>query len=178
MSSGHPVTSRRQVGVAAYSFEIPRSPALDRYIDAWLLHPVAGTSGGANELESLLRFFSPKVIYEDVPSSSVFEGHKGIEQMCEPANQWSSDLDFNVLTRQTNGSLFSFETETVGTNTSTLGDSPQLDAGSYCGVCRSDRSMKRDSCESIATTGIWDASSRRSGSCRRSVDAVGAGRLA
>jgi steroid delta-isomerase-like uncharacterized protein len=97
---------------------------LDRYMDAWLFHPVAGTSGGESELESLLRFFSPKVIYEDVPSSSVFEGHKGIEQMCELANQWSSDLDFNVLTRQTNGSLFSFETETVGTNTSTLGDLP------------------------------------------------------
>ncbi len=97
---------------------------LDRYIDAWLLHPVAGTVEGESELKSLLRFFSPKVIYEDVPSSSVFEGHKGIKQMCELANQWSSDLEFNVLTRQTNGPLFSFEAETVGTNTSTLGDLP------------------------------------------------------
>ena len=97
---------------------------LDRYIDAWLLHRVAGTVGGERELGSLLRFFSPGVIYEDVPSSSLFEGHKGIKQMCELANQWSSDLDFNVLTRQTNGSLFSFETESVGTNTSTLGDLP------------------------------------------------------
>ena len=97
---------------------------LDRYIDAWLLHPVAGTVEGEGELKSLLKFFSPEAIYEDVPSSSVFQGHEGIKQMCELANQWSSDLDFNVLTRQTNGSLFSFESETVGTNTSTLGDLP------------------------------------------------------
>lgn len=97
---------------------------LDRYMDAWLLHPVAGTVDGEEELNSLLKFFSPKVIYEDVPSGSVFEGHNGIKQMCELASQWSSDLEFNVLTRQTNGSLFSFEAETVGTNTSTLGDIP------------------------------------------------------
>jgi hypothetical protein len=97
---------------------------LDRYIDAWLLHPVAGTVEGESELKSLLKFFSPEAIYEDVPSSSLFQGHEGIKEMCELANQWSSDLDFNVLTRQTNGSLFSFETETVGTNSSPLGDLP------------------------------------------------------
>ncbi len=69
---------------------------LDRYIDAWLLHPVAGTVEGESELKSLLKFFSPEAIYEDVPSSSLFQGHEGIKEMCELANQWSSDLDFNV----------------------------------------------------------------------------------
>jgi hypothetical protein len=97
---------------------------LDRYVETWLLHPVAGTSQGEDELKSLLTFFSSEVRYEDVPSASVFKGHKGIKQMCEMANQWSSDLGFNVLTRQIDGSLFSFETETFGTNTSTLGDLP------------------------------------------------------
>ena len=97
---------------------------LDRYIDAWRLHPVAGSAEGENELHSLLGFFSPRAIYEDVPSSSVFEGHEGIKQMCEQAHQWSPDLNASVLTRQTNGSLFCFETESVGTNTSTTGDLP------------------------------------------------------
>jgi hypothetical protein len=102
---------------------------LDHYLDAWLLHPVAGTVEGGRELKSLLKYFSPEVIYEDVPSVSVFEGHEGIGQMCRLANQWSSDLDFNILTRQTDGSLFSFETETAGTNTSTLGDLPATGRG-------------------------------------------------
>jgi steroid delta-isomerase-like uncharacterized protein len=93
---------------------------LDRYTEAWLLHPVAGTAEGEDEFKSLLKFFIPEVIYEDVPSASVFEGHEGIKQMWEPASQWSSDLEFNVLTRQTNGSLFSFEAETAGTNTGSL----------------------------------------------------------
>jgi hypothetical protein len=97
---------------------------LDRYISAWILHPVAGTVQGEGELKSLLTFCSSRVRYEDVPSASVFGGHQGIEQMCQMANQWSSDLAFNILTRQTDGSQFSFETETVGTNTSTLGELP------------------------------------------------------
>jgi steroid delta-isomerase-like uncharacterized protein len=97
---------------------------LDRYIDAWVLHAVAGTVRGEGELVSLLKFFSVDVRYEDVPSAAVFEGHDGIRRMCETANQWSSDLEFNVLTRQTDGSMFSFETETVGSNSSPLGDQP------------------------------------------------------
>jgi hypothetical protein len=58
------------------------------------------------------------------PSAAVFEGHDGIRQMCETANQWSSDLEFRVLSRQTAGSMFSFETETSGINSSPLGGLP------------------------------------------------------
>ena len=97
---------------------------LDRYADAWVLHRVAGTTEGEDEPQSLLSFFSSKVRYEDVPSATLFEGHAGITQMCDLANQWSSDLGFTVLTRQTDGSQFSFETETTGTNSSPLGDLP------------------------------------------------------
>ena len=97
---------------------------LDRYVEAWVLHAVAGTVQGEDALASLLSFFSSDVRYEDVPSAAVFEGHDGIRQMCETANRWSSGLEFNVLTRQTDGSMFSFETETLGINSSPLGDLP------------------------------------------------------
>jgi hypothetical protein len=97
---------------------------LDRYLDAWVLHAVAGTVRGEDELASLLTHFSSDVRYEDVPSAAVFEGHDGIRQMCEMANQWSSDLEFRVLSRQTDGSMFSFETETLGMNSSPLGGLP------------------------------------------------------
>jgi hypothetical protein len=97
---------------------------LDRYLDAWVLHAVAGTVQGEEQLASLLPCFSSDVRYEDVPSAAVFEGHDGIRQMCETANHWSSDLEFRVLSRQTDGSMFSFETETSGTNSSPLGGIP------------------------------------------------------
>jgi SnoaL-like polyketide cyclase len=94
---------------------------LDRYLDAWVLHAEAGRLGGEEELASLVRFFSSVVRYEDVPSAAVFEGHGGIRQMCATANQWASDLEFRVLSRQTDGSMFSFETETSGVDSSPLG---------------------------------------------------------
>jgi steroid delta-isomerase-like uncharacterized protein len=96
----------------------------DRYVDAWLLHPWAGTREGEGELKALFDCFSPTVRYEDVPTASVFEGHDGIEQMCKLAHEWSSDLEAKVLTRQTTGKLFAFETETSGTNTAAMGGLP------------------------------------------------------
>jgi SnoaL-like polyketide cyclase len=97
---------------------------LNRYIDAWVLHPVAGTTKGGGELKSLVDCFTTDVRYEDVPTASVFVGHDGIKQMCKLAHQWSSDFEIKVLTRQTNGSLFALETESAGTNTAPLGDLP------------------------------------------------------
>jgi hypothetical protein len=87
---------------------------LDRYIEAWRLHPVAGSPGGRAELESFLGFFSPSAVYEDVPSGMAFEGHQGITQMCELAHKSLPDLEPTVLSRQTDGSRFCFETEAVG----------------------------------------------------------------
>jgi hypothetical protein len=97
---------------------------LDDYISAWLLHPLAGSTQGAGALAQLLSFMSQTVRYEDVPSGTVFVGHQGIKEMSEAAHQWSSDLAFKVLTRQMNGSLYAFETETTGTNTGNTGPMP------------------------------------------------------
>jgi hypothetical protein len=41
---------------------------LDNYIDAWVLHPVAGSPAGAKALANLLDFMSPNVQYQDVPT--------------------------------------------------------------------------------------------------------------
>jgi len=100
------------------------SDRLDGYIDAWLPHPFAGGPQGAQALERLLRFMSENVRYEDVPSSSVFEGHDGIAAMCAGAFQMSSDLTFEIVTRQTDGRLYAFETLGTGTNTGAIGPIP------------------------------------------------------
>jgi hypothetical protein len=94
---------------------------LGRYVDAWVLHRVAGTPDGEAELAALVACCSPTVHYEDVPAAAVFTGHAGIRQMCELAAQWSSDLEFTVRTRQTDGTQFAFETQTTGTNTMAIG---------------------------------------------------------
>jgi hypothetical protein len=95
---------------------------LDHYVDAWLLHPVAGTPDGAAELRGLLACFAPKARYEDVPSGAVFEGHDGVAEMCKLAHQWSSDFTATILSRQAAGGHFAFEWETTGTNTGAMGD--------------------------------------------------------
>ena len=97
---------------------------LDGYIDAWLPHPFAGGPEGAQALAHLLGFMSENVRYEDVPSSSVWEGHDGIAAMCAGAFQMSSDLTFEIVTRQTNGKLYAFETVGTGTNTGAIGPIP------------------------------------------------------
>ena len=89
-------------------------PWFDRYVSAWVLHPVAGSPGGKAELKALLDCYSPDVRYEDVPTAEVFDGHDGIKRMCDSAHILSSDLKFAVLTRQTNGRMFAVETEFWG----------------------------------------------------------------
>jgi hypothetical protein len=76
-------------------------------------------------LERLLGFMSENVRYEDVPSSSVFEGHDGIAAMCAGAFQMSSDLTFEIVTRQTDGKAYAFETLGTGTNTGAIGPIPR-----------------------------------------------------
>ncbi|HTT87372.1 MAG TPA: nuclear transport factor 2 family protein [Acidimicrobiales bacterium] len=93
-------------------------------VDAWLLHPVAGAPEGEKELATLLACFNPDARYVDVPTGSVFEGHDGIRHMCQLAHHWSSDIEATVFTRQTDGTMFAFETEVTGTNDAALGDLP------------------------------------------------------
>jgi SnoaL-like domain len=94
---------------------------LDRYVDAWVLHAVAGGVKGADELSALLGRMTTDVRYEDVPTAAVFVGHPGVTQMCEAAHRWAQDLRFTVLTRQTDGEMFALETETTGTTAATPG---------------------------------------------------------
>jgi hypothetical protein len=97
---------------------------LSSYLEAWELHPLAGTAGGENALKQLVQFMSPGVRYEDVPSDMLFSGHDGVAEMCALAQQWSSDLAFHVLTQQTDGSMYAFEVEVTGTNTGDMGPLP------------------------------------------------------
>jgi hypothetical protein len=97
---------------------------LNDYIDAWLSHPLAGTVSGASALDELVSFMTPAIRYEDVPSGMVFVGYQGIKEMAAAAHAWSSDIRFKVLSRQTNGRLYAFETETFGTHTGSAGALP------------------------------------------------------
>ena len=97
---------------------------LDRYIDAWLPHPFAGSPEGGDALQTLLGFMSENVRYEDVPSNSVWSGHDGIAAMCAGTFQMSADLTFEIVTRQADGPFYAFETLGAGTNTGAIGPIP------------------------------------------------------
>src|SRR3954449_11821858 len=98
---------------------------LDRYIDAWVDHPSAGSADGGEALHRLMAFMSADVRYEDVPSNMVFEGHAGVVEMCAAAFQMSSDFTFEVVSRQTDGRLYAFENIGTGTNTGASARSPR-----------------------------------------------------
>ena len=106
------------------SFVDMSSEWLDRYIDAWSEHPAAGSPEGGEALDRLLGFMSEDVDYEDVPSRSVFKGHDGIVAMCAGAFQMSSDLEFEIVSRQADGRLYAFESVGTGTNTGAIGPIP------------------------------------------------------
>jgi steroid delta-isomerase-like uncharacterized protein len=97
---------------------------LDRYIEAWVLHPFAASPSGGDAMAALLAFMAENVRYEDVPSATVFEGHAGIADMCAGAYQMSADLSFEVVSRQTDGRRYAFETIGSGTSTGSIGPIP------------------------------------------------------
>ena len=97
---------------------------LDSYIEAWAEHPAAGSADGGDALHRLMAFMSADVRYEDVPSNAVFEGHAGVAEMCAAAFQMSSDFGFEVVSRQTDGGLYAFESIGTGTNTGAVGPIP------------------------------------------------------
>jgi predicted ester cyclase len=97
---------------------------LDRYIEAWLLHPFAAGPEGGPAMERLLSFMSDDVRYEDVMSNTVWTGHDGIAEMCQGAFQLSADLHFEIVSRQTDGHSFAFENIGRGTSTGAIGPLP------------------------------------------------------
>src|SRR5205809_260362 len=94
---------------------------LDDYIAAWEVHPHAGGPDGAADLARLLACMSPDVRYEDVPTTLVWTGHDGVAEMCAGAFQMSSDLRFEVVSRQIDGRSFAFESIGTGTSTGAVG---------------------------------------------------------
>ena len=97
---------------------------LDTYIDAWLGHVVAGGPDGSVALARLNGFMATDVVYDDVPSGARFVGHQGVADMARQAFELSTDLTFEIASRQTDGRSFAFETRGAGTNTGPLGPMP------------------------------------------------------
>lgn len=97
---------------------------LDRYIDAWIDHVPAGGPLGGDQLATLLPFYADDVVYEDVPSGAIFEGHEGVATMCTTIFALSSDLRLDVGLRAIDGTTFAFETVGSGTNTGSVGGIP------------------------------------------------------
>jgi hypothetical protein len=100
------------------------SPWLDRYAEAWRLHPQAGGEGGENALTALLAFMSDDVRYEDVPTGAVFVGHDGVRQMGAGALAMSADMRFDIGLRVAGDGSYAFETVCRGTNTGAIGPLP------------------------------------------------------
>lgn len=94
---------------------------LDTYIDAWLGHVVAGGPDGSAALARLNGFMATDVVYDDVPSGARFDGQQGVADMARQAFELSTDLTFEIASRQTDGRSFAFETRGAGTNTGPLG---------------------------------------------------------
>jgi hypothetical protein len=94
---------------------------LDAYIEAWEVHPHAGGPDGTDELARLIGFMHPAVRYEDVPTTLVWSGHDGVAEMCAGAFQMSSDLRFDVVSRQCDGRSYAFESIGTGTSTGAVG---------------------------------------------------------
>jgi steroid delta-isomerase-like uncharacterized protein len=96
----------------------------DSYLYAWVPHCYAGGPDGEEAAQRLLAFMADDVVYEDVPSATVFEGRQGILAMCSQGYQFSSDLMFEIVSRQTDGRWFAFESFGKGTNTGASGPLP------------------------------------------------------
>src|SRR4051812_36633762 len=97
---------------------------LDRYLETWSLHPRAGSPDGADELAALLGFMAVDVVYEDVPTGP-FHGHDGVAEMCRGAYAMSSDMTFEIVSRQCDGSArYAFEGIGRGTNDGAIGPIP------------------------------------------------------
>ena len=54
----------------------------------------------------------------------MFNGHDGIAEMCAGAYEMASDLTFEIVSRQTDGRRYAFESVGTGTNTGSLGPIP------------------------------------------------------
>src|SRR5689334_15888332 len=93
----------------------------DEYVEAWCLHPLAGSPDGADALARLLACMSDDVHYEDIPSRGTWRGHEGVSEMCRGAYGLSNDLGFTILSRQTDGSRFALECLASGTHTGAFG---------------------------------------------------------
>jgi hypothetical protein len=97
---------------------------LDRYLETWIRHRQAGSPDGADELVALLGFMAADVVYEDVPTVS-FNGHDGVADMCTGAHSMSSDMTFEIVSRQCDGSeRYAFESVGRGTNDGAMGPIP------------------------------------------------------
>ena len=132
---------------------------LDRYIEAWLVHPQAGGEGGAAALQALLGFMSDDVRYKDIPTGAVFVGHDGIRQMGSGALAMSHDMSFDISRHVAGQGSYAFETVCKGTNTGAIGPLPSTGASfSFRGISIGEVAEAGPSRRN-ATTGIWRGSS-------------------
>jgi hypothetical protein len=100
---------------------------LDKYLDAWVKHPLAGGPDGSEALKQLVSLMTEDVRYEDVPSHLVWEGHHGVARMCKGAFHLASDLTIDIVSRVTDGRMFAFESLGTGTNTGAVGSTAATD---------------------------------------------------
>jgi SnoaL-like domain len=85
---------------------------LDKYLDAWLKHHDRNPS----TCEGMLAGSAHDLVYEDVPTAMVFQGHDGVRAICGNSPGWVDEIRLTVVDKQFDGSRWTVEWEASGTD--------------------------------------------------------------
>jgi hypothetical protein len=100
---------------------------LDRWVEAWRGHVVAGGPDGAEASTRILDAFSPEGIWEDVAADASYRGHAALKDMFIASYEWCPNLTFTPLTVQASGSRFAIEWRMSGRGGAAFGELPSHD---------------------------------------------------
>jgi hypothetical protein len=100
---------------------------LDRWVDAWQGHVIAGGPDGADAGARILAAFSPDGVWEDVAANASYRGHAALQEMFLASYEWCPNLTFTPLTVQASGPRFAIEWRMSGQGGAAFGDLPSHD---------------------------------------------------
>jgi len=94
---------------------------LARYLELFPVMDKAGADPDGELMAALLDCYSPDVRYRDVPSGYVFEGREAMKHMFIADSRMGNDRKV-IVSHQTDGRNFAFETEASGINRTAVGE--------------------------------------------------------
>src|SRR5689334_10734470 len=82
----------------------------ETYLDAWQRHH----DGKASTQEAMVLGASADLVYEDVPTAMVFNGHDGVRAICGNSPAWVQEIRLVILRRQLHNDSWAIEWEARG----------------------------------------------------------------